>query len=97
MAELAAPCVMLNALPTGVTSNPASPFSVAMGASTPVVFKRLCECSYRKFHDLRAGHEWRSISFGSLAVAIQSALNPALPRTAYARTDSTLASRRSFW
>src|SRR2546425_13169325 len=30
--------VTLNALPAGVTSNPASPFSVAAGASTPVVF-----------------------------------------------------------
>src|SRR5882762_9140731 len=88
--------VALNALPAGVTSNPASPFSVAMGASTPVVFGASANAATGNFTISVRGTSGALAHSASLAVAIQSALNPALPRTAYARTDSTLASDAPF-
>ena len=88
--------VALNALPAGVTSNPASPFSVAAGASTPVVFGASANAATGNFTISVQGTSGALAHSASLAVAIQSAVNPALPRTAYARTDSTSASDASF-
>jgi hypothetical protein len=83
--------VALNALPTGVTSNPASPFSVAAGASTSVVFGASTNAAPGNFMASLQGTSGTLSHSASLAVAIQSAANPALPRTAYARTDSASA------
>src|SRR5216684_6404831 len=86
----------LTALPAGVTSNPASPFSVAMGASTPVVFGASANAATGNFTISVQGTSGALSHSASLAVAIQSAMNPALPRTAYARTDSTSVSDAPF-
>jgi hypothetical protein len=88
--------VSLNALPAGVTSNPASPFSVAAGAGTPVIFGASANAATGNFMISVQGTSGALSHSASLAVAIQSAVNPALPRTAYARTNSASASDDPF-
>src|SRR5712692_6938667 len=88
--------IALNALPAGVTSNPASPFSVAAGASTPVVFGASANATTGNFMISVQGTSGALSHSASLAVAIQSAANPPLPRTAYARTDSASAADDPF-
>ncbi len=84
--------VSLNTLPAGVTSNPTTPFSVAAGASTPVIFGASANAATGNFMISVQGTSGALSHSASLALAIQSAVNPALPRTAYARTDSSSAS-----
>ena len=88
--------VTLSALPSGVTSNPASPFSVTVGASTPVVFGASTNATTGNFTISMQGTSGALSHSASLAVAIQGAMSPALPRTAYARTDSTSSSDDPF-
>jgi hypothetical protein len=88
--------ITLNALPAGVTSNPASPFNVAAGASTPVVFGASASATTGNFTISVQGASGALSHSASLAVAIHSGVNPALPRTAYARTDSNSASDDPF-
>jgi len=88
--------VTLNALPAGITSNPASPFSVAAGASTPVVFGASANATTGDFTISLQGTSGSLSHSDTLAVAIQSAVNSALPRTAYVRTDSNSASDDPF-
>ena len=84
--------IAFNALPAGVTSNPASPFSVAAGASTPVVFGASANAATGNFTISVQGTGGSLTHSDPLAVAIQGAVNSVLPRTAYARTDSASAS-----
>src|SRR5258708_2151806 len=84
--------VTLGTLPAGVTSNPASPFSVAAGASTPVVLGASANATTGDFTISLQGTSGSLYHSDTLAVAIQSAVNSALPRTAYVRTDSNSAS-----
>ena len=88
--------VTLSALPVGVTSNPPSPFSVTEGASTPVIFGASPNAVTGNFTISVQGTSGTLSHSASLAVAIQSAVNSALPRTAYARTDSNSASDDPF-
>jgi len=83
--------VALNALPAGVTSNPVSPFSVAAGASTSVVFGAAANAATGNFTISVQGTSGALSHSANLAVALQSALIPPFPRTAYARTDSSSA------
>src|SRR5260370_13115836 len=84
--------VELNALPAGVTSNPPSPFNVAANASTSVVFGASANAGTGNFTISIRGTSGALSHAASLAVAIQPAVSPTLPRTAYARTDSISAS-----
>ena len=88
--------VTLNALPAGVTSNPASPFSVTAGASTPVVFGAAANAAPGNFMLSVQGTSGALSHADPLSVTIQSAVNSSLPRTAYARTDSVSASDDPF-
>jgi DNA-binding beta-propeller fold protein YncE len=88
--------VTLSALPVGVTSNPASPFSVTAGASTPVIIGASPNAITGNFTISVQGTSGTLSHSASLAVAIQSAVNSALPRTSYARTDSNAASDDPF-
>ncbi len=88
--------VSLNALPAGVTSNPASPFSVAAAAGTSVVFGASANAAVGNFMISVQGTSGALSHSASLSVAIQSAVNQALPRTAYARTNSTSAADDPF-
>ena len=83
--------VTLSAIPPGVSSNPASPFSVAAGASTPVVFGAAANAATGNFTVSVQGASGSLSHSASLAFSIQSGVVPALPRTAYVRTDSTFA------
>ncbi len=88
--------VALIVLPAGVTSNPASPFSVAAGASTPVIFGASANAATGNFTVSVQGTSGSLSHSDPLTVAIQSAVNPFLPRTAFARTDSNSASDDPF-
>ncbi len=88
--------VTLNTLPSGVTSNPVSPFTVAAGASTSVVFGASASAATGNFTISVHGTSGALSHSASLAVAILSAVNPPLPRTAFERTDSTSASDDPF-
>src|SRR5437016_10204000 len=83
--------VTLSALPSGVTSNPASPFSVTVGASTPVVFGASANAATGNFTISMQGTSGALSHSANLAVAIQGPVNPALPRT-----DSVSASDDPF-
>src|SRR5260370_41251454 len=80
--------VALNSLPAGVTSNPTTPFSIAAGASTPVIFGASANAATGNFMISVQATSGALSHSASMAAAIQSAVNPALPRTADARTDS---------
>jgi DNA-binding beta-propeller fold protein YncE len=88
--------ITLNALPSGVNSNPVSPFSVTAGAITPVVFGASANAPTGNFTVSLQGTSGALSHGASLALAIQGSVNPALPRTAYARTDSTSAADDPF-
>ena len=88
--------VSFNSLPAGVTSNPASPFSVTASAATPVVFGAAANAATGNFTISVQGASGSLSHSDSLSVAIQSAVIPPLPRSSYARTDSTLPSDAPF-
>src|SRR3989442_1737875 len=80
--------VALNALPAGVTSNPPSPFNIAAGASTSVIFGASSSAATGNFAISVQGTSGALTHSTSLSVAIKSGVNTALPRTSYARTDA---------
>jgi hypothetical protein len=88
--------VTLNTLPAGVTSNPASTFSVTPGANTAVVFGASANAATGTFVISVQGTSANLSHSDPLSVAVQGAVNSALPRTAYVRTDSTSASDDPF-
>jgi hypothetical protein len=83
--------ITLTTLPSGVTSNPVSPFNVAAGASTPVIFGASANATAGNFMLSVQGTSGALSHTDPLTVTIQSAVNPSLPRTAYVRTDSVSA------
>lgn len=82
--------VTLTGLPTGVTSNPASPFEVAAGASAPVVFGAASNAATGNFTVSAQGSSGTLSHSQTLALTVQAGVAPTLPRTNYARTDSVL-------
>jgi hypothetical protein len=88
--------VTFSALPAGVTSNPASPFNVSAGASIPVIFGASTNAATGNFTVSARGSSGALSHSNSLALAIQSGVISALPRTAYVRTDSTSAADDPF-
>jgi hypothetical protein len=81
--------ITLGALPSGVTSNPASPFTVAAGATTPVLFGATTNAATGSFNVSAQGTSGGLSHSAALTLIVQSAAASALPRTSYARTDST--------
>jgi IPT/TIG domain len=88
--------IVLGALPTGVTSNPVSPFSISSNASTSVVLGASTTAATGNFSIAVQGTSGGLSHSTNLALAIQSEGNSALPRTAYARTDATSAADDPF-
>jgi hypothetical protein len=80
--------VTLTGLPTGVISNPASPFSIASGSSTPVLFSAATNASTGNSTIIATGTNGSLSHPANLGITIQTGVVPNLPRTAYARTDS---------
>ena len=81
--------VTLSGLPTGVTSNPASPFSMNAGASQAVIFGADSSSATGNATAAAQGTSGNLSHSASLSVIVQPGTPPpALPRTAFARTDS---------
>lgn len=80
--------VTLSGLPTGVISNPVSPFSVAAGSSTAVFFSAGPNSTTGNSTILATGTSGSLSHPANLALTIQIGVASSLPRTTYARTDS---------
>jgi len=83
--------VTLSGLPNGIVSNPQSPFSVAAGASTPVLFSAANNAATGNFPIMAIGTSGSLSHPANLALNIQTGVAANLPRTTYVRTDSTPA------
>lgn len=88
--------VTLSALPSGITSNPASPFSVAAGMSASVVFGAASNAATGNFTISAQGTSGALSHSANLALTVQSGAASTLPRTTYARTDATSAADAPF-
>jgi hypothetical protein len=83
--------ITLTNLPAGVTSNPASPFAIAAGAKTSVIFGASAT-SAPGASSITAQAISGSLSHSAtLALSIQKSVIANLACTTYARTDSTSA------
>jgi hypothetical protein len=83
--------VTLTGLPAGVISSPVSPFSIAAGSSTPVLFSAAPNTATGNSAIVAIGTSGALSHPANLALTIQSGVVANLPRTTYARTDSTPA------
>jgi len=83
--------VTLSGLPAGVSSNPVSPFSVAAGASTSVIFGAAVNATTGNFMVSAQGTSGAFSHSANLALTVQKSILSSLPRTSYIRTDSTFA------
>jgi hypothetical protein len=83
--------VTLTGLPAGVVSNPPSPFSIAAGSSAPILFSAAPNASTGNSTIMAQGTSGPLSHPANLGLTIQTGVVANLPRTAYARTDSTPA------
>jgi DNA-binding beta-propeller fold protein YncE len=88
--------VTLGSLPAGVTSNPASPFAVAAGATAAIVFGAASNAATGNFTVSAQGTSGGLSHSANLTLTVQSAVASPLSRTNYARTDSTSAADDPF-
>jgi hypothetical protein len=87
--------ISLSGLPSGVTSNPVSPFGVAAGSSASVIFGAAASATTGNFTVMAQGSSGALSHSGSLSLTIQPAAAAALPRTTFVRTDSIAAADNS--
>jgi IPT/TIG domain len=80
--------IALSGVPTGVISNPASSFTVAAGASAPILFGATSAAGTGNFTITAQGTSGSLSHSAILALSIQTSPIAALSRTTYARTDS---------
>src|SRR6266481_101028 len=85
-----------NAFPAGVTSNPASPFALAAGATVPILIGAAANAATGNFTVFAQGTSGGLSHGTNLALTIQTAAGSTLSRMAYARTDSTSAADDPF-
>jgi len=83
--------VALSGLPTGVLSNPASPFNIASGANTAIVFGAATNAATGNFTVTAQGSSGSLSHSATLALAVQASSAALLPRTTYVRTDAVPA------
>lgn len=83
--------ITLTGLPAGVVSNPASPFSVAADSSSSVLFSAAASAATGTFTTMATGVSGSLSHPASLGIIIQAGVAANLPRTTFARTDSTPA------
>ncbi len=88
--------ISLSGLPAGVISNPASPFTLASGANTQIIFGAAANAATGTFMVSAKGTSGALSHNQSLNLIVQSAAGSALPRTTYARTDATSAADNPF-
>jgi hypothetical protein len=83
--------VTLAGVPSGVVSNPPSPFNIASGTNAAVVFGATSSAATGNFTITAQGSSGSVSHSATLALAVQAAAVASLPRTAYARTDAVAA------
>jgi IPT/TIG domain-containing protein len=83
--------VKLMGLPAGVTTNPASPFTVAAGGQTPVIFGAAANVPTGNIAISAQGTSGALSHTDPFTLMVESAALPAVARTTYVRTDSTAA------
>jgi hypothetical protein len=88
--------VTLGVLPAGVTSNPASPFAVAAGATAPIAFGATSNAATGNFSVSAQGVSGGLSHSVNLTLTVQSVVASPLSRTTYERTDSTSAADDPF-
>ena len=86
--------ITLGGLPSGVVTDPVTPFLVAVGGNQPVVFGATSGVAPGAFDVQVQGASANLSHSASLQLAVEASgpPPPALPRTTYARTDSVPAS-----
>jgi DNA-binding beta-propeller fold protein YncE len=80
--------VELSGLPVGLASNPANTFSVAAGASAPLVLGASSSASSGNFSITALGVSGSLSHSATLALTVQLVATDGLPRTSYVRTDA---------
>ena len=80
--------VTLSGLPSGVTANPSGTFTVATGASVPVLFGASPSAATGSFTISATGTSGTLSHPASLGLNVQNAASPALSRSNFFRTDS---------
>ncbi|HKW61165.1 MAG TPA: IPT/TIG domain-containing protein [Candidatus Acidoferrum sp.] len=88
--------VTLSGLPSGVTSNPASPFEVAAGANASVVFGASSNAITGNFTVSTQGSSGTLSHSQTLGLTVQTGVVSMLPRTSYVRTDSVASADTPF-
>src|SRR5258707_3691923 len=83
--------VTLSGLSKGVLSNPATPFSIAPGANTAIVFGAATNAATDNFTVTAQGSSGSLSHSATLALALQASSAALLPRTTYVRTDAVPA------
>jgi hypothetical protein len=81
--------ITFSGLPAGVTSNPASPFTITSGVDTAVNFGAAATASTGSFTVSAQGVSGTLSHSENMTLAIQASSVAALPRTNFVRTDST--------
>jgi DNA-binding beta-propeller fold protein YncE len=80
--------ISLAGLPNGVSSSPASPFNLASGASTAIIFGVAPIVSSGSFTITAQGTSGSLSHSATFTLAVQASLAASLPRTSYVRTDT---------
>jgi hypothetical protein len=88
--------ITLASLPAGVTSNPASPFSVAAGATISIFFGATANAATGNFNISAQGSSSGLSHSAPLTLTVQGAVAAPLPRTSFVRTDSTFSADAPF-
>lgn len=83
--------VSLAGVPSGVTSSPASPFSVAAGASATVLFSAAANAQTGTFTISAQGSSGALTHSTNLMLTVQEGAASVLPSTTFLRTDSVAA------
>ena len=81
--------VTLSGLPSGVVSNPASPFGVASGSSIPVLFSAAANSATGNSTIVATGTSGSLSHPANLGLTIETGVATNLPRTTYTETDSS--------
>ncbi len=82
--------VTLAGLPAGIISDPTSPFSMAAGQNTAVVFGAAFKASTGQFSVTAQGTSGSLSHSSGLSLSIQAGSAQNLPRSSYVRNDSVL-------
>jgi IPT/TIG domain len=82
--------VTLNSLPAGIACNPTSPFSVAAGQNTAVVFGASSSASTGQFSVTAQGTSGSLSHSANLSLSIQTGSTQTFPRSTYAANESVI-------